>query len=250
MKYPEDFINKIICGNCLEILPLIPNNSIDLVLIDPPFIPVFGSTVHSSQYYDRSDLGAFTILEGWWETILKELKRVLKEKKLIYLLCDWRTYPSFWRVSLKLGLYPVNLIIWVHNSARRFGKYRYCHQLIYVFSKGKINREVPSGTSESFDVWHFNNVKTNERILVGEKPLELFKKIVQDATKENDLILDTYIGSGTTMRACLELKRNFIGIEINPEYCEIAEERLKNTPKKLDEIITNQNTIKKKLNNV
>jgi len=232
LKYPDDFVNKIICGDCLEVMKFIPDNSVDLVVTDPPFLAIF-ATDKDGKY----DLGNYTIIEGWWEKIMENLKRVMKDRALFYLFCDWRSYPSFWRVIMKLGMIPVNLVVWQHNSARRFGKYRYCHQLIFVFCNGNFKCVVPSGKSDWFDVWDYPNVTTRERIHPTEKPIKIVKKIIQDASKEGDLILDPFLGSGTLSNACVELKRNFIGIEINPEYCKIAEERLKKVPKRLDKFV-------------
>ena len=63
-----------------------------------------------------------------------------------------------------------------------------------------------------------------------QKPLKMIEKLVKIHSNENDTVIDTFIGSGTTAVACQNLKRNFIGIEKSPEYCKIAEERLRQKP--------------------
>ena len=65
------------------------------------------------------------------------------------------------------------------------------------------------------------------------KPIDFMNKIIIRFTKENDIILDPFLGSGTTAVACKELGRNYIGIEISPGYCEIARNRIKSIPELL-----------------
>jgi len=66
-----------------------------------------------------------------------------------------------------------------------------------------------------------------------EKPIRLFELLIKQSSNEGDVILDPFIGSGTTAVACKELNRNYIGIEINPEYCKIARRRVNATPEPL-----------------
>lgn len=70
----------------------------------------------------------------------------------------------------------------------------------------------------------------DKRVHPTQKPNELFNWILQDFSKENDLILDPYLGSGTTAVACQNLHRNFIGIELDEKYCEISRQRLRQKP--------------------
>lgn len=77
------------------------------------------------------------------------------------------------------------------------------------------------------DVWTFNIIGGKENINhPTQKPLKLIQRIIQTSSKENDLVLDCFMGSGTTAVACKELGRNYIGFEISEEYCKIAEERI------------------------
>ena len=69
--------------------------------------------------------------------------------------------------------------------------------------------------------------KREKRVHPTQKPLPLFKWILEKYSQPNDVILDPFLGSGTTAVACLELNRHFIGIELSPEYCEIAKKRIK-----------------------
>jgi len=231
-------LDKIYNMDCIEGMKQIDDNSIDLIVTDPPFVPtVRGSTVLNSKFYNKDDLSNFLILEGWWETILRECKRILRNKKLMYTFCDWRTYPSFWRSALRLKFNTINTVVWIHNSARRYSKYRYCYNLIFIYSKGTVKRICPTGTKDGFDVWECKNISSKKRLLPSQKPLELFKKIILDASNKNDVILDPYIGSGTTALVCKQLNRHFIGFEIDKDYYNVGLQRLLNQPEKLEEWI-------------
>lgn len=79
--------------------------------------------------------------------------------------------------------------------------------------------------------------RTVEQYHPTQKPIELFSYLIKTYTNEGDLVLDSCFGSGTTAVACKQLNRNFIGFEIKPEYCKIAEERLKKVPRRLDKFV-------------
>ena len=89
-------------------------------------------------------------------------------------------------------------------------------------------KPIPSGDG---DILRFSAVKVDSRIHPAEKPLDLLKCLISKSTKEGDLILDCFAGSGSTLIACKELKRDFIGIELAKEYSEIANNRLDNSNK-------------------
>jgi site-specific DNA-methyltransferase (adenine-specific) len=122
----------IYCADCRDILPKIPNESVDLVLTDPPFLVMFGTTE------EKNELGNYTILEGWLADQLRLWKPVIKSAGNLMLLCDWRTYPSFWREAIKQRLIPRNLVVWIHGAARKWHLFRYCHQLALVAQKPPV----------------------------------------------------------------------------------------------------------------
>ena len=190
MKYPDDFINKVICGDCLEVMKGIPDKSVDLVLTDPPY-----PDYHKEIY-------------GYKEGLLKELKR-FSCKQLI-----------FWSAKVDFPLDYTAIHIWnkkcgVGSMYERIFE-RNGNKGYKVYSYYLINSEVAANYTNDIFYEH-----------PSQKPIQLIKKIVEENSKEGDLILDPFLGSGTTAVACKHLKRNFIGIEISPEYCKIAEQRLR-----------------------
>jgi len=196
--YGDEWVT-IYHGDCREILPTL--EKVDLVLTDPPFLTLFGTTEN------KNELGNYTILEGWFNDLLRLWKPSIKPAGNMIVLCDWRTYPSFWRVAISNNMIPRNLVVWIHNAARKWHMFRYCHQLALVAQKPPTKpTDVPAG--KLFDYWIENNVPTLDR----DHPV-------------NDVILDPFLGSGTTAMAAKKLNRKCIGIEIEEKYCEIAAKR-------------------------
>lgn len=210
MNWPDDFINKIICGDCLEVMKEMPDESIDLILTDPVWPNALESLIGSDNPYDLFKKAAahFTrlakriVIHMGCTSDPRFLLAIPKE--MPYLRTCWLRYsfPSF-RGRILIG----------SDVAYAFGsppKSRKGYHLI----PGEI-----TGNSSK-------NIETKKKIHPAVRNLTHVKYLVDKFSLPGDLILDPFIGSGTTARAAKDLKRNFIGIEINPEYCKIAEERL------------------------
>ena len=190
MKYPEDFINKVIKGDCLEVMKGMPDKSVDLVLTDPPY----------PDYYKEE--------YKYFEGILEPLKK-FNCKQIIF----WTAKENFpldysaihiW--DKKCGVGSMYERIYERNGQKNFKVYR--HYL--------INSDVAANyTGDTF--WEHPS----------QKPIKLIKELILEHTKEGDTIFDPFLGSGTTAVACKQLKRNYIGIEISEKYCEIARQRLR-----------------------
>lgn len=250
MKPIEEFKNKIICGDALEVLRQIPDNSVDLVLTDPPYNENY--KYRGSNFKDkREDYYEFL------EIIFTEIKRVLKNNGSFYLKHSSRQINKTIPLLNKYFIFR-NLIVWISNSQAHPKMnydsyyepiYFYTKSNEYIFNKRAELREKPpnywSGEGKGFIgllVNCFYDIKKiqagclrnveggkigNEKLHSCSMPIKLAERIMKVSSNENDLILDPFIGSGTTAVACKKLGRNYIGIELNPEYIKIAETRIK-----------------------
>jgi len=81
---------------------------------------------------------------------------------------------------------------------------------------------------------NIKDVKNSKKLHIFQKPIELFQRMIKSSSNENDIVLDCFMGSGTTAVACRKLNRHFIGFEIEKKYCDIANKRLENIPERLD----------------
>lgn len=252
VKYPDDFIDKVICGDCLEVMKYIPDKSVDLVLTDPPYNEDY--KYRGSDYRDKRD-DYYSFLEK----IFIEIKRALKDNGSFYLKHSSRQIDKIIPLLNKHFIFR-NLIVWVSNSQAHpkmnYDSYYepvYFHTKTedYIFNKRAELRAKPpnywSGEGKEFIgllVNCFYDIKKiqagclrkveggkigKEKLHPCSMPIKLAKRIIKVSSNKGNTIFDPFLGSGTTAVACKELDRHFIGIEINPEYCKIAEKRLANT---------------------
>ena len=218
MKYPDDYINKVIQGDCLEVMKDIPDKSIDLVLTDPPYgidlHPPRGLT--DSIANDKRDDAQKILTQS-----LSQLNRILKEDSHVLIFGGWSEY---WYLQEIERVFNVkSCIVWVKNN---FGIGYYTrpqHEFIWYCHKGKP----PVPEIAISDVIFASRVQ--KPVHSCEKPLGLVKDLITQFSDYGDTIIDPFLGSGTTAVAAKQLGRNFIGIEINPDYCKIAEQRLAQT---------------------
>ena len=211
IKHFEDFINKIICGDCLELIKIIPNNSIDVVLTDPPY------GLKKDTIRGDADLSLFY-------NILSECNRVLKDNSFFITFFSTKLLPHlfvnnpfnyFWQIVLYC---PEGRV----KSPIGYTKFMSC----FIFKKG--NPKIIRFNKDIFIDSPGKMVEPDEGYIdhPTPKPKHFIKEILKMFSKDNDLILDPFMGSGSTAVACLQLNRRFIGIEIEEKYCKIALERL------------------------
>lgn len=211
MKF-EKMKNKIICGACLEVMKDIPNNSIDLVLTDPPYNAK--DIGPNKRVYSKGTMQLpLKEYKAFCRAWFREAKRISKNIVFTSGISNVCFYPQ-----------PYWIICWHKPAAvsfNRMGGFNAWEPiLIYGKTKAKIGQDYIL-----FNTLNFK--KGTEAYHPCPKPLELWKWLVEKFSNENDLILDPLLGSGTTAVAAKHLKRNFIGIEINPDYCKIARDRLR-----------------------
>ena len=213
----KKFINKVINANCFDIIPQIPNKSIDLLLTDPPY-GVIGKT----QKWDDVEIESFT--KKWW----KILKPKMKEDSSAYIFFGQKYIPLGFKIFK-----PHRMLIWHHpNLAKPTKKmFLWTYDPIFYVKLGKPTFQPSFVGSENVDVFRYpkpqSNWAENMRWHPTSKPVPLIENFVKISSNENDTILDPFLGGGTTAVACQNLKRNFIGIEKNEEYCEISRQRLR-----------------------
>ena len=209
-------INKIYNMDCLEGLKQLKDNSIDLIVTDPPYgIKIGGSgKIGGSNIVDAKQ---YTPVD-WDDTplskeIFKELVRVSKNQIIF-------GYNYF------ANILPItnSLIVWDKKCKNDWDDNFSDGELAWTSFKKplKIIRQLSIG-------YHWNYKIDGERKHPTQKPKVVMGWIIDKYSKKGDTILDPFMGSGTTGCACKELNRKFIGIEINKDYYEIAKKRIANT---------------------
>lgn len=237
-EYPKDFINKIICGDSLEIMREIPDEAIDLVVTSPPY-NLKNSTGNGMKdgrggkwanaalqkgYANYNDNMPHDKYVEWQHNCLVEAMRILKDDGAIFYNHKWRVQNGLIqdRQDIVKDLPVRQIIIWRRKGGINFnrGYFLPTYEVIYLIAKTKF-KLAPKASSFG-DVWEFNQEVRNEH--PAPFPVDLIHRIISSTTAK--LILDPFVGSGTTAVAAQGLGRNFIGIDISPEYCEMSRKRL------------------------
>jgi site-specific DNA-methyltransferase (adenine-specific) len=206
MNYPDDFINQIVCGNCLELVKHIPDGVVDSIITDPPY--GLGKEIEG----DES-------LEVFYK-VLPELHRVLKPNswfitffstKFLPRLFENNPFNYFWQIVL----YSPEAAV---QSPIGFTKYMSC----FVFKKG--NPKVSRLNKDIFVDMPSKMIEPDEGYIAHPtpKPKHFIRELLAMFSKEGDIVLDPFIRSGSTAVACVQMNRRFIGFEIDSNYCKLA----------------------------
>lgn len=204
-------------GDCLEKIKKIPNDSIDLIVTDPPY---FLGMTHNGQKGSFNDL---KICEPFFDGLFAEFVRVLKVTGKIYFFTDWRGYAFYYPIFSK-HIPARNLIVWDKKSGAG-NCYNFSHEFIIYGTLKPYNQ----GGSNVWRETAFSSgaKKTNgEKVHPTQKPVELIERIIKDGSDVGAVVLDPFMGSGTTGVACVNTNRKFIGIELDEQYFEIAKQRI------------------------
>ena len=200
----KELKNQVICGDCLEGMKLMPDNSVDIVIADPPYGMSFQSNYRHEKHEKIVGDDRFPI------EVLEELFRVAR--KAVYVFCRWDNLNELPK--------PKSVLAWVKNNWS-MGDLKHEHGrqweaiCFYPQEEHEFIKRIP-------DV--VRNKRTGNNLHPTEKPVDLIQ-ILLEANK-GQLVLDPFMGSWTTARACKDLGRDFIGFEISEKYCKIGEKRL------------------------
>lgn len=206
------------CGDCIELLPEIPDSSIDAIVVDPPFFQGFN---HNGTRSERADL---SIGKPFFKLFFGNMMRVCKEERAVYVFCDWRT-NGFFMDMMDNYLSTRNLLVWVkHVGTGSF--YQNSHEFI-LFHCNTTRRFPFSNVITGIKSFNGGAKVTNgAKLHPTQKPVELIEKFIADSTQQGMTVLDPMMGSGTTGVACVRMGRAFVGIEQQRKYFDIACQRI------------------------
>lgn len=220
--------------DCMNILPTLKDNSVDLVVIDPPYdIPNItpGSNSKLSKSLERSlkQLDDADIISSYdVQAVNKELIRVMRGIN-IYIWCNKKQIPEY------INLYVTNLgckfeiICWHKTNAMPTfnGKYLTDTEYCLYFHKG--GKPCNPSCYEDAQTYYNAPINANDKKYYKHpsiKPLPIIERLIRNSSDEGDVVLDCFMGSGTTGVACKDLGRDFIGVELSKQWYDIAEERI------------------------
>lgn len=216
MKYLNEVCNMAWEDAICEI----PENSIDLVLTDPPYGMNYQSGMRKKKYKPIQNDNNLDWLPNW----VAELKRVCKPDAHLYIFCSWHKIDVFKQEISKLFKIK-NTLIWEKSQGGGMGDlegdYAPKYEMILFCSNGskKLNGRRDSNILRA--------KRTKNENHPTEKPTQLLRYLIEKSSKKGDIVLDTFAGSFSTAQACVETGRDFISFEIDADYCQKAKELLK-----------------------
>lgn len=273
----ETICNKTICQNLLAVLDYLPAQFVDLLFIDPPY--------NLSKSFNGRSFSAMTLeeYETWLESWLAPLSKTLKPTASIYLCGDWQSSAAIQRVARNYFIVR-NRITWEREKGRGalhnwknasediwFGTVS--NQYTFNVEEVKLRRQVIAPYTENgqpkdwqetetgrFRLTHPSNLWTDLTVPFWsmpentdhptQKPEKLLAKIILASSNPGDVVLDPFLGSGTTSVVAKKLGRRYVGIEIDEAYCCLAEKRLEMAERDntiqgyVDGVFWERNTIK------
>lgn len=224
-------MNKLYNDDCLNIIKSIPDNSIDLIATDPPYRTTSRGNAGNSGGMLQKKINKQGIVFDNNNCDVKiwmpEIYRILKDGSHCYIMTNHVNLIEYLNVATQCGFHFIKSLIWDKQN-KIMGQY-YMSQFEYIlfFRKGKGVKINHCGTSDILSVPNKKlKDENNKNLHDTEKPVELMKILIDNSSKENDLVMDPFMGIGATGVAAKELNRDFIGIEIDPKYFNVAKQRI------------------------
>ena len=216
--YYEEPAGVIYCSDCLDILLKIPEKSIDLVVTDPPY----NFTTASAGCGKLSPWPDLCNAAHWFTTWIGATLKILKYDGAMWEFCNWRSIPTVMKAVFDAQSQIESLLVWDKEWIGPGGMsgLRPSYELVALIRNQNFtigDRGIPDIKRSKW-----SSIKPSGH--PAEKPYKLLEWLIE--ISGGDLILDPFLGSGTTAVAAKQLGRKFIGIEIEEKYCEIAKQRL------------------------
>ena len=213
--------NRIYLGDCLELMKDIQSNSVDLALTDPPY----GIKYKSNR---RTKSPKFEMIANDNNSsrflVYPEMYRVLKDDSAAIVFASWKNYAEDY-IELSKCFDIKNVIIWwKHGGGMGDLKHTLStdYEIAIICHKGKCKiRGKRIGS-----VWECNKVNPNKMLHPTQKPEKLFEELIEKYSDSDDTVIDCFMGSGTTAIAAINTNRNYIGIEKDDGYYNIAKKRI------------------------
>ncbi len=241
--------------DCLEVMPKLSNNYVDMIFCDPPYmLSNNGVTCHAGKMVSVNK-GKWDISKGFVHDVsfhkawISECKRILKPEGTIWISGTHHSIYQCGFLLQELGFHILNDIIWYKPNAapnlacttfahshetllwaKKDKKYKHTFNYLDMKNGDFSYDKMKNQNKQMRSVWSIATPTTSEKIFgkhPTQKPVKLLERVILSSTKENDIVLDPFNGSGTTAVACqLVRNRNYIGIEKNEEYIKLTTQRI------------------------
>lgn len=200
------------------------------VVTDPPF------AIYGSSSGNAADVADDRMVQPFFEAFFRGVYPHLPLFAHVYAHTDFRSWAAIWRAAIRAGMTPKNCLVWDKGNAGLGSMWRHCHEFIGFWVKepppkvstmrGKGAKGAP-GQREVLEgnILRHSRVAGAERLHNAAKPLGLEAELIEASTDEGEIVLDPFLGSGTTLIACEKLNRVCFGVEVDPKWCDVTAAR-------------------------
>lgn len=263
--------NKIINGECVAEMRKLPDDSVDLIIADPPYnlskggawkwdnsVELHGMGGNWNKVMERWDNYSFDAYFAFTKEWLTEARRILKPSGSMWIFGTYHNIGVINVICQIIGIEIINEVIWYKKNAfpnlagRRLTA---SHETILWCNKGGKKREyyfdyeysktgdfsydtLKSPGKQMRTVWDISNNKEKEELAYGkhptQKPIRILKRMIKLSSKEGDIVFTPFAGAGSECVAAKLTGRKYLGIEMEEDYCKVAEERLAHTTENAD----------------
>ena len=225
---------KLYQGDCIEVMKNIEDGSVDLVVTDPPYKTITGGDSNGANSERpkgmlRGNRKLFKHQKMNISDWMPEIYRVLKKGSHCYIFTNSLNLQEMLNEATKVGFKLHNLLVWEKNNCTPSQYYMKNCEYVLFLRKGKAKWINNIGDSKT--VHKFNNIIGN-KLHPTEKPVDLLEYYLLNSSEPNNIVFDPFMGSGSTGVACLNTNRNFIGIELDEGYFNIAQNRIEEAANK------------------
>jgi DNA modification methylase len=219
--------HRVLCGDSTkqeDAKKLLNGSVADMVFTDPPYA-LFGNSTGIGGVTDDK------MVRPFFRSALAQCRISTKIYGHIYVCCDWHSAFTIEAISREVELAAKNLIVWDKGSGGVGNMYQHCYELVWFF--GNTPKQTTTTKTESGErvvqgvpnIWRHSRVASASREHNAAKPVEMISVPINASSDEGDLILDLFLGSGSTLIAAEQLGRKCYGMEISPQYCDVIVKR-------------------------
>lgn len=221
-------LNKVYNKDCVELLDDMIKEGVlvDCVITDPPYLISYKTNHRKDKEHKFCKAIANDDNPQLISDVIERLYKVMKEDTALYMFCG-SDKVDFFKQELEKYFQVKNIIVWDKGNhtagdlEAQFGK-----QYEFVIYANKGRAKFNDGVMRYTDIWRIPREVGTNQIHQNQKPIDIISRMLKIHTKENDLVLDPFMGSFTTAVACHKLKRKFIGAELDKEYWQLGQKRL------------------------
>ena len=207
------YLNNLHLGDCIHLMQSLPEHSVDFILTDPPYLV---------NYRDRTGRKIAGDVNGdWLKPAFAEMYRVMRHNRFAVSFYGWGSVDQFMTAWRSAGFRIVGHFVFAKHYASRKGYTEARHECAYLLAKGRPDN--PSHALQDVMPW---GKYTGNRLHPTQKPLEILRPLIRAYSDVGDVVLDPFAGSGSTLLAANQLRRSWIGMEMDATYHNLATKRL------------------------